>query len=63
MSKKIEFLKLLLVVANLCNLPFFANILVCTVLTDLLIRVCKKIDIHARYTMMHVWNNRVNKKW
>ena len=28
--------KLLLVVANLCNLQFFANKFVCTVLTDLL---------------------------
>ena len=37
MSKRIYiFFKLLLVVANLCNLPVFANKLLCTVLTDLL---------------------------
>ena len=35
--------KLLLVVANLCHLPFFANKLVCTVLTDLLTRFCGKL--------------------
>ena len=33
MSKKMIFLKLLLVITNLCNLPVFANKLVCTVLT------------------------------
>ena len=32
--------KLLLVVANLCNLPYFANKFVCTVLTDLQTRFC-----------------------
>ena len=32
--------KLLLVVANLCDLQYFANKFVCTVLTDLLTRFC-----------------------
>ena len=38
-------------VANLCNLRLFANKLVCTVLTDLILL---KIDIHVRFTMIHV---------
>ena len=38
MSEIIFFSKLLLVIANLCNLPFFANTFVCMVLTDLLTR-------------------------
>ena len=38
--KELIFSQLLLVVANLYNFPFFANKLVCTVLTDLLTRVC-----------------------
>ena len=41
MSKRIVFTKLLLVVANLCNLRYFANKFVCTVLTDLQTRFAK----------------------
>ena len=37
----IFFTKLLLVVTNLCNLLYFANKLVCTVLTDLLTEFAK----------------------
>ena len=38
------FSKLLLVVANLCNsYDFLANKFVCTVLTDLLTRFCRKV--------------------
>ena len=36
MSEIIDLTKILLVIANLCNMQFFANIFVCTVLTDLL---------------------------
>ena len=36
MSEIIDFSKLLLVAANLCNLRFFANKFVCMILTDLL---------------------------
>ena len=35
MSKRVVFLKLLLVVANLCKLQYCTNKFVCTVLTDL----------------------------
>ena len=43
MSKRIDFSKLLLVVANLCNLCFYASKFVRTVLTDLLTRFCRKL--------------------
>ena len=36
MSEIINLTKLLLVIANLCNMHFFANTIVCTVLTELL---------------------------
>ena len=39
------------------QLQFFENIFVRTVLTDLLTPFLLEIDIHVRYTMMHVWNN------
>ena len=44
---------LLLVDANLCNLPFFANNFVCTV-SDPLVLALLKIDINPLYAMMHV---------
>ena len=41
--------------AYLCNLQLFADIFVRKVLTGLLIfLILLKIDIHVRYTMMHV---------
>ena len=49
------FSKSLLVVANLCNLHFFANKFVCTALTDRSTTpILLKIDIHVRCMMMHV---------
>ena len=60
MSEIIDLKKLPLVVASVRNLRFFANTLVCTVLTDLLTTfrpgcntILLKIDIHVRYRMMH----------
>ena len=47
--------KLLLVVANLCNLRCSANKFVCTVLTTNSIYM--KIDIHVRFMKMHVLSN------
>ena len=41
---------------------YCANKLVCTVLTYLQTRFLLTIDIHVRYTMMHVRNNLFNKK-
>ena len=54
-----NFSKFELQVANLCNLRVFANKFVCTVLTDRSTDpVLLKIDIHVRFTKMHVCNNR-----
>ena len=36
MSETIDLTKIVLVIANLCNMQFFANIFVSTILTDLL---------------------------
>ena len=47
-------------VANLCNLQVFANIFVCTVLTDLL-TLFLKIDIHVRFTIIHFRKSRFKK--
>ena len=49
------FLNYILVVANLCKLQFFANILVCTVLIDLVTTKpdFAEIAIHLRFMMMH----------
>ena len=55
MSEVIDLKHTIGIVANLCNLPLFANIFVRTVLTDLQIfPILMKIDIHIRYTIMHV---------
>ena len=55
------FSKLLMVVANLCNLRYCANKFVCTVLTDLQTRFLLKIDIHLRFMKMSVLSNRLKK--
>ena len=44
MSERSDFSKFELQVANFCNLQFFVNKFVCTVLTDLLPRFCWKND-------------------
>ena len=55
MSQRLGFSKFVLQVANLCNLQFFANKFVCTVLTDRSTKpILLKIDVHVRLTMMHV---------
>ena len=55
MSQTIDFSKVLLVVANLCNLQFFANKFVYTVLTDRSTNpILLKIDMHVRFQMMRV---------
>ena len=54
MSERRDFSKFELQVANLCNLQILASKFVRTVLTDLLTRFLLKIDIHVRFTMMHV---------
>ena len=59
MSEIVDFLKLLLVVANLCNLQFFFE-QICVHDYDWSINpILPKIDIHVRFTMMHVSNDRL----
>ena len=58
MSEKINFFEISIGSCKLCNLPFFANKLVCMDLTALYInQILLKIDIHVRYTMINVCNN------
>ena len=52
--KESIFKKLLLVVANLYNLQFFSKYICVHGMTDLINPILLKIDIHVRFTMMHV---------
>ena len=53
------FSKLILVVANLCNLRYCANKFVCMILTDLYTNsILLKIDIHVRFMKMHALSKR-----
>ena len=53
MSEVTDLKNIINIVANLCNLQFFENIFVSTVLTDLLPTLLE-IDVYVRYTIMHV---------
>ena len=51
-----------MVVANLCNLRFFRKLICMHVFDWSANTILLKIDIHVRFTMMHVWKSRFKKK-
>ena len=59
MSQRINFFEITIGSCKFMQLAIFANIFVCTVMTDRSTNpILLKIDIHVRFMMMHVEENR-----
>ena len=62
MSEVIDFKKVLLIYLQIYATCNFLQIYLCALFYCSTNPFLLEIDIHVRYTMMHVWNNRFSKK-